>query len=117
MSTVKVDYFLRLSGRFGSFTTGAVTTGAGAAAGGGAPKSTAGAAKLSPALAGIGSGAGSGAVYIGVGCETSGDGVIHCGCSGTLVSGAVPNPVIFPRHRFPVQLLFLYRESMLRYLG
>ena len=36
MSTVKVDYFLRLNGRFGSYATGELT-------GGSLPKSSAGA--------------------------------------------------------------------------
>ena len=104
MSTVKVDYFLRLSGRFGSSIVGAlgagVSAGASLNAGGALPKSSA-------------TGAGGGVQAC---CGTSGEGVIHCGCSGTLDSGAVPNPAIFPRHRFPVQLLFLYHVSKLRYL-
>ena len=106
MSTTEVVYFLRLSGRFGSSTTGAL-------AGGALPNSTAGAtgaAKLLPSFDGIGSivGAGAGAtgaVYTGVGCGTSGEGVIHCGCAGTLTSGAVPTPEIFPLQSL---LLFLY---------
>ena len=61
MSTTEVVYFLRLSGRFGSSTVGAVATGVGVAAGGGVPKSTAGAAKALPSLAGIGSIDGAGA--------------------------------------------------------
>ena len=89
---------MRLNGRFGSSITGAL-------AGGVLPNSTvgagAGAAKAPPSFAGIGSivGAGAGAtgaVYTGVGCGTSGEGVIHCGCAGTLTSGAVPTPEIFP---------------------
>lgn len=101
MSTTVVVYFLRLSGRLGSFITGALATGAGVSSttGGGVPKSTAGvasgSAKAPPSFAGIGSIVGAGA-----GCEISGDGVIHCGWAGTLTSGAVPNPAIFPLHLF-----------------
>ena len=94
MSTRLVDYFLgRLNGRFGSSTTGAlgagVATGASPNVGGALPKSVASAAGVCATGAGV---------QACCGCGTSGEGVIHCGCVGTLTSGAVPYPVIFPTH-------------------
>ena len=78
MSTVKVDYFLRLSGRFGSSTVGAVA-GASPNAGGALPNSTVGAGVgcATGAAAGAGTGAVVGAGVGATGCATSGDGVIH----------------------------------------
>ena len=92
----RLTYFLtRLSGRFGSSATGAL----GAGAAGGASPNAGGALSNSVAT---GAGAGVGAAGAGAGggvqvcCGTSGEGVIHCGCAGTLTSGAVPTPEIFP---------------------
>ena len=71
MSTTVVVYFLRLSGRLGSLTTGALATGAGVCSttGGGVPKSAAGvasgAAKALPSFADIGSIVGAGAGCVG----------------------------------------------------
>jgi len=88
---------LRLSGRFGSSTTGAIGAGvvAGASpnAGGALPKSLATGAGVGVATDSCGAGAGGG---VQVCCGTSGEGVTHCGCAGTLTSGAVPTPEIFP---------------------
>ena len=114
MSTRLVDYFLgRLNGRFGSSTAGAlgagVTAGASPNAGGTLPKSVATGAEAGATGAG-------GGVQVCCGCGISGEGVIHCGCAGTLTSGAVPYPVIFPRRQPRSPLLFLYHVSMLRYL-
>ena len=104
MSSARLDYFLRLSGRFGSSTTVAlgavVSTGASPNAGGALPKSCVGAL-----AAGITVGTTAGATGAGVGCATSGEGVIHCGSAGTLTSGAVPTPEIFPLQS---PLFFLY---------
>jgi hypothetical protein len=96
---------LRLKGRFGSSVTGALGAAGGASpnAGGALPKSLATGAGVGVATgAGVGAGGG-----VQVCCGTSGEGVIHCGCAGTLTSGAVPTPEIFPL-RSP--LLFLYHE-------
>ena len=97
MSTVKVDYFLRLSGRFGSSTAGTlgagVVGGASPNAGGALPKSLATGAGVDDSTGAAGAGVGGG---VQVCCGTSGEGVIHCGCAGTLTSGAVPTPEIFP---------------------
>jgi hypothetical protein len=89
---------LRLNGRFGSSVTGAlgagVAGGASPNAGGALPKSLATGAGVGVGVAtGAGVGAGGG---VQVCCGTSGEGVIHCGCAGTLTSGAVPTPEIFP---------------------
>ena len=115
MSTVRVDYFLRLTGRFGSSTAGTlgagVTTGASPNAGGALPKSVATGAGAGVCATGAGGG-----VQVCCGCGTSGEGVIHCGCAGTLTSGAVPYPVIFPSRQPQSPLLFLYHVSKLRYL-
>ena len=101
MSTVKVDYFLRLSGRFGSCAAGAgVSTGASPNAGGALPKSSA------TGLGAVGVGATVCAHVCSVVYPCVGGGALtHCGCCGTLRSGAVPTPEIFPL-RSP--LLFLY---------
>ena len=114
MSTRLVDYFLgRLNGRFGSSTAGAlgggVATGASPNVRGTLPKSVASAAGVCATGAG-------GGVQVCCGCGTSGEGVIHCGCAGTLTSGAVPYPVIFPRRQPQSPPLFLYHVSKLRYL-
>ena len=116
MSTRLVDYFLgRLSGRFGSSTAGAlgadVAAGASPNAGGALPKSVATGA--GPGVCATGAGGG---VQVCCGCGTSGEGVIHCGCAGTLTSGAVPYPVIFPSRQPQSSLFFLYHVSKLRYL-
>ena len=99
MSTVTVDYFLRLKGRFGSSTAGAlgvgVAAGASPNAGGAVPKSAAAGAEVC-ATGLYACCAAGGGVQVCCGCGTSGEGVIHCGCAGTLTSGAVPYPVIFP---------------------
>ena len=92
MSTFRVDYFLRRRGLLGSSTAG-VLAGASPNAGVALPNSTADGGVGSACVAGAGA---TGAVYTGVGCGTSGEGVIHCGCAGTLTSGAVPTPEIFP---------------------
>jgi len=93
--------FLR-RGRFGSSATGAlgagVTAGASPNAGGALPKSVSAGAGVGATGAGAGGG-------VQVCCGTSGEGVIHCGCAGTLTSGAVPTPEIFPLQS---PLLFLY---------
>lgn len=75
MSTVIVDYFLRLKGRFGSSTVGAL--GAGVAAG--ASLNAGGALLNSTVGAGVGctTGAAADASVGATGCATSGDGVIH----------------------------------------
>ena len=57
MSSLRLDYFLRLSGRFGSSTVGALA-GASPNAGGALPKSCAGAGVATGAAAGAGIGAG-----------------------------------------------------------
>ena len=87
---------MRLNGRFGSSTVGVdVAAGASLNAGGALPKSvTTGAGVCATGACGA-----EGGVQVCCGCETSGEGVIHCGCAGTLTSGAVPYPVIFPRRR------------------
>ncbi len=106
MSSSRLDYFLRLSGRFGSSTAG--TLGAGVAggaspnAGGALPNSVA--AGTDSGVGATGAGAGGG---VQVCCGTSGEGVIHCGCAGTLTSGAVPTPEIFPLQS---PRSFLYHE-------
>ncbi len=105
MSSSLLDYFLvRLNGRFGSSITGAL--GAGVTAGG---SPNAGGSLLKSVIAGAASGAGATGDVAGGGvqvcCGTSGEGVIHCGCAGTLTSGAVPTPNVFPL-RSP--LFFLY---------
>lgn len=76
MSTVIVDYFLRLKGRFGSSTVGAVA-GAPPRAGGALPNSTVGAGVGCATGAAAGAGAIVGVGVGATGCATSGDGVIH----------------------------------------
>ena len=106
-STLTVYFLTRRNGRFGSSTAG----GASPNAGGAVPKSTAAGAGAGSCATGVGGG-----VQACCGCGTSGEGVIHCGCAGTLTSGAVPYPVIFPRRQPQSPLLFLYHVSKLRYL-
>jgi hypothetical protein len=104
------NYFLRLNGRFGSSTVGAfgvgitVSTGASPNAGGALPKSCTDAAAVS-----TGAGAGVGCAQVcAVVYPCVGGGVLtHCGCAGTLTSGAVPTPEIFPLQS---PLFFLYHE-------
>ena len=95
-TTFKLLLYLFLRrGRFGSSTAGAlgagVTAGASPNARGAPPKSVS--AGAGAAVGATGAGAGGG---VQVCCGTSGEGVIHCGCAGTLTSGAVPTPEIFP---------------------
>jgi hypothetical protein len=118
MSTRLVDYFLgRLNGRFGSSATGASPN-----VGGTLPKSVASGAVSTCTVTFTGAtGGGVGAVGCAQVCSVlypcvGGGVLIHCGCAGTLTSGAVPYPVIFPRRQPQLPLLFLYHVSKLRYL-
>ena len=106
-STLTVYFLTRRNGRFGSSTAG----GASPNAGGTLPKSVATGAGAGACATGAGGG-----VQVCCGCGISGEGVIHCGCAGTLTSGAVPYPVIFPSRQPQSLLLFLYHVSKLRYL-
>lgn len=123
MSTVKVDYFLRLKGRFGSSAVGTagVATGASPNAGGALSKSTAGAVSTCTVTFTGAAGGGVGTVGCAQDCSVlypcaGGGALTHCGCSGTIGPWAVPYPVIFPSHLLRWRLLFLYPWSMLRYL-
>ena len=121
MSTVKIDYFLRLKGRFGSSTIGVDVAGASPNAGGALPNSSAGAVSTCTVTFTGAAGGGVGAVGCAQDCSVlypcAGGGVlIHCGWAGTLTSGAVPYPVIFPSRQPRSSLFFLYHVSKLRYL-
>ena len=107
-STLTVYFLTRRNGRFGSSTAG----GASPNVGGALPKSVA-----AGACACVCCGIGGGAQVCSVVYPCVGGGVlIHCGCAGTLTSGAVPYPVIFPSRQPQSPLLFLYHVSKLRYL-
>ena len=70
-----------------------VSTAAGAGVSAGASPNAGGALPKSPA---VGAGAGVATACGATGCGTSGEGLNHCACCGTLTSGAVPTPTVFP---------------------
>ena len=103
MSTVKVVYFLRLMGRFGSYAAVVSVSGAPPNAGGSLPKSSAGAVSICTVTFTGAAGGGVGAVGCAQDCSVlypcaGGGALTHCGCSGTIGPWAVPYPAIFPRH-------------------
>ena len=117
-STLTVYFLTRRNGRFGSSTAG----GASPNAGGAVPtKSSAGAVSTCTVTFTGAVGADVGASGCAQDCSVlypcvGGGVLIHCGCAGTLTSGAVPYPVIFPSRQPQSPLLFLYHVSKLRYL-